>query len=215
MTKTTKNIVLYGGSFNPPTLAHRAVGLCLRDHLPVDAVWFLVSPQNPFKSTQGMASFADRVAMTAQTIAGDAGLIATDIEGRYAGADNRAETAETLRRLTLDFPTTRFIWAMGADNFPLFDRWHNAAAIEARHPLVLIPRAGHDDALNCANARRIPRLHSPDQILTETGWLALPAVADTISATACRAELARGIAPAAMRPEVARYALTHRLYAPP
>ena len=40
-----------GGSFNPAHGGHRAISLAARKRLP-DEVWWLVSPGNPFETTQ-------------------------------------------------------------------------------------------------------------------------------------------------------------------
>ena len=49
--------------------------------LGLDAVWWVVSPQNPLKTASGMAPFADRLA-AARKIARDPRIVVTDIEAR-------------------------------------------------------------------------------------------------------------------------------------
>lgn len=214
----TKNIALYGGSFNPPTTAHLTIGRRLRDRLPVDEVWFLISPQNPFKPAAGMAAFADRVAMARLNVAGEDRLIVQDIEDAYARETGRGfiETGATLRRLQADFPDARFTLAVGSDNFAHMYRWGAGGAdICANHAVVVVPRDGSaDDAMHSPTALRFPRLHAPADILTRNGWLVVDGEANGINATFCRAALAVGERPACMRPDVARYALDKRLYGP-
>ena len=52
-------IGLLGGSFNPPHAAHRAISLFAMKRLKLDRIWWLVSPGNPLKPADGMATFAE------------------------------------------------------------------------------------------------------------------------------------------------------------
>lgn len=214
----TKNIVIYGGSFNPSTTAHLTIGRRLRDRLPVDEVWYLVSPQNPFKPANGMAPFADRVEMARMNVAGEARLTVQDIESAYARETGTGviETGETMRRLRQDFPEARFILAMGADNFAHLHLWGAGGKdLCAAHPVVVIPRGDSDEAaLSSPSAARFPRLTQAADLTANNGWFLFDGEANGISATYCRAALAAGQTPDCMRPDVARYAHDKRLYGP-
>src|SRR5262245_52962833 len=54
-------IGLFGGSFNPPHVAHQLVALYVLETQPVDAVWIAPTFRHAFGKE--LASFADRVAM--------------------------------------------------------------------------------------------------------------------------------------------------------
>ena len=56
---TRRRIGLLGGSFNPAHDGHRHVSLEALKRLGLDEVWWLVSPQNPLKSDDGMEPLAD------------------------------------------------------------------------------------------------------------------------------------------------------------
>ena len=113
-------IGLLGGSFNPAHEGHRHISREAMKRLGLDQVWWLVSPQNPLKTPQGMAPAAERLA-AAQRLASGPLLIATDIESllgtRY--------TADTLRALRRCFPKVHFVWLMGADNLIQIDQWED------------------------------------------------------------------------------------------
>ncbi|MGZ0187927.1 MAG: nicotinate-nucleotide adenylyltransferase, partial [Alphaproteobacteria bacterium] len=55
-------IGLLGGSFNPAHAGHLHLSQVALKRLGLDAVWWMVSPQNPLKSKDGMAPLADRMA---------------------------------------------------------------------------------------------------------------------------------------------------------
>ena len=57
-----RRIGLLGGSFNPAHGGHRHISREALERLGLDEVWWLVSPQNPLKPTDGMAPFAERLA---------------------------------------------------------------------------------------------------------------------------------------------------------
>ena len=58
---------LLGGSFNPAHAGHRNISLLALKRLQLDQVWWLISPQNPLKSTAGMAPYAERLASARET----------------------------------------------------------------------------------------------------------------------------------------------------
>ena len=63
---TARRIGLLGGSFNPAHAGHRHVSLEALKWLGLDEVWWLVSPQNPLKTDDGMEPLATRVARARQ-----------------------------------------------------------------------------------------------------------------------------------------------------
>jgi nicotinate-nucleotide adenylyltransferase len=56
-------IGLYFGSFNPVHEGHVQVAQSFQKQSGVDQVWWVLSPQNPFKKINELASFEHRSAM--------------------------------------------------------------------------------------------------------------------------------------------------------
>ncbi len=96
----------------------------------------MVSPQNPLKSSDGMASFEDRLA-GARVLARHPDIRVTDVERRLG----TAYTAETLVALKACFPKTRFVWIMGADNLMQISKWHRWTRIYNLAPVAVFDRA--------------------------------------------------------------------------
>ena len=74
-----RTVGLLGGSFNPAHDGHLHVSLQAMKHLRLDAMWWLVSPQNPLKPEKGMAPFASRMKGAEET-AHHPGIVVSDIE---------------------------------------------------------------------------------------------------------------------------------------
>ena len=110
-------IGLLGGSFNPAHAGHAHLSTEALKRLGLDAVWWLVSPQNPLKNSREMAPLAERLA-GARGLAGP-GIVATDVEQRLG----MTRTARTLARLAVHYPNLRFVWLMGADNLAQMPKW--------------------------------------------------------------------------------------------
>jgi nicotinate-nucleotide adenylyltransferase len=111
---------LLGGSFNPAHEGHRAISAEALRRLGLDEVWWLVSPQNPLKSSDGMEPQqfrAERAAAMTQNPRIRVTMLERELGTVY--------TAESLHLLVQRFPKTRFIWLMGADNLVQFDRWQD------------------------------------------------------------------------------------------
>jgi len=130
---------LLGGSFNPAHDGHRHISLAALRRLRLDAVWWLVSPQNPLKATAGMATLGERMADARWVSRRDPRIVVTDIEDRLA----TRFTADTLGRLKAAFPATRFVWLMGADNLAQIPRWHRWHEIFTDMPVAVFDRGSY------------------------------------------------------------------------
>ena len=129
-------IGLLGGSFNPAHEGHRHISLLALKYLHLDELWWLVSPQNPLKSTNDMAPFAERLA-SARAMARHPRIRVSDIESRL----HTRYTADTLHALRSRFPHTRFVWIMGADNLAQIPRWERWTEIFNTVPIAVFDRA--------------------------------------------------------------------------
>lgn len=125
---------LLGGSFNPAHTGHRYISLEALKRLGLDQVWWLVSPQNPLKTTAGMAPMATRLALAAD-VARHPRIRVLPLEARLG----TRYTADTLRRLAA-WPNHRFVWLMGADNLAQLPRWRHWRQILAACPVAVFER---------------------------------------------------------------------------
>lgn len=176
---------LYGGSFNPGHAGHRHVALTALARLRLDAVWALVSPQNPLKPTAGMAPLAARLASARAALAHPR-IAVTDIETRLG----TRFTADTLAALRRRFPLVEFVWIMGADSLAGLHRWDRWRTIAATVPIAVLPRPTYTlPAMVGVAARRLARykrLARTAPALGCPGWTMLMTAQDASSATRIR-----------------------------
>ncbi len=139
-------IGLFGGSFNPAHEGHRAASLLALRRLGLDRIWWLVSPRNPLKNTRDLAPFATRIAI-ARKLARHPRIVVTGIEA----AIGARYTYETICYLKRRCPGVHFVWIMGADNLPAFDRWKRWRDIASEVPIAIVDRPG--STLSATHAR--------------------------------------------------------------
>jgi nicotinate-nucleotide adenylyltransferase len=138
MDKPDLKIGLLGGSFNPAHAGHFEISQTALDRLNLDYVWWLVSPGNPLKSKDDMASFEVRQ-KSALEIATDKRIIVTDIEKKL----KTRYTIDTLLELTKIHPDHHFVWLMGADNLVQFDQWKDWKKIANTLPFAIFSRPSY------------------------------------------------------------------------
>ena len=145
-----RRIGLLGGSFNPAHGGHLHISHGALDGLGLDALWWLVSPQNPLKPVAGMADFETRME-AARGLIDDRRIQVSDLERRL----ETRYTADTVRALIERYPGAAFVWIMGADNLAQIDRWKDWTAIFAALPIAVFDRPTYSDAaLACPAAER-------------------------------------------------------------
>jgi nicotinate-nucleotide adenylyltransferase len=134
-------VLLVGGQFDPPHLAHTALAASAREHLGTPNTWLVFVPaaRSPLKPGAS-APDADRLAMVRLAIAGlDRALVWTDELDRAAPGES-SYWIDTLRRARNALPSQAALhFLIGADQAAQFHRWrfpHDVLALAA--PVVLL-----------------------------------------------------------------------------
>ena len=151
-----RRIGIMGGSFNPAHAGHLYIAQEAKRLAQLDEVWWLVSPQNPLKSAQGMEDFSARLA-SARTLAGrKCWLRCLDLEEQL-GLGN---TFASLRRLKQICRHAELIWIMGADNLSQFPQWKRATDIAKTTSILVMNRPDYGwQALASQGASLLGRQH--------------------------------------------------------
>lgn len=139
-------IGIMGGSFNPPHAGHLATARRAREAARLQMVFWLVSPQNPLKSTDGMASLAARRTACTELTSGQNWLHVSSFETHLQNQTDHAQhpvlTAETLVALRRHLPRAQLIWIMGADNLCQFHEWTHTNVIRTAADVLVMGRPG-------------------------------------------------------------------------
>jgi len=187
-------VALFGGSFNPPHVAHQLSALYVLETQPVDELWFVPTYAHPFGKP--LVAYEHRIAMC-ELAAVPLGLrvCVSRAEAELAARPGfvASHTLDLVDYLAAQGHQLRLV--IGADILGDAAKWHRWDDVVARAPLIVVGRAGYP----------LP----PGSIAT---GLTMP----EISATHVRDLLAHGeSAVTGLVPrDVLRYIAQHHLYQP-
>jgi nicotinate-nucleotide adenylyltransferase len=134
-----KRIGLYGGSFDPPHLAHLALARLARDTLGLDELRWQPAGQPWQKPSRLVASGEQRVAMLRLLTQGEAGFVIDTCELDRHGP---SYTVDTLREVAAEQPKAALFLVIGADQFERLDTWKEAGEITRLATLAVAAREG-------------------------------------------------------------------------
>ena len=120
-------------------------------------VWFIVSPQNPLKSSKSLAHEFDRYDMVQAAINDSYHLRASDIEFNMP---RPSYTVDTLAYLAEQQPEHEFKLIIGEDNLKSFPRWKNHQVILDSYGLYVYPRPA-DGKAELANEDNVQWVEAP------------------------------------------------------
>lgn len=142
-----------GGTFNPPHEGHSVCAITALRRLRLDQLWWMVTPGNPLKTSDGLPSLEDRMAAS-RSYAASPAITITGFEAELGSP----YTYATLRFVTQRLPRVRFVWVMGADNLASFHHWQHWRDIAQTVPIAVVDRPGwHLKALASPAARYLAR----------------------------------------------------------
>ncbi|MGV8096889.1 MAG: nicotinate (nicotinamide) nucleotide adenylyltransferase [Mangrovibacterium sp.] len=132
-------IGLYFGTFNPIHIGHMVIANYMVEFTEIQQLWFVISPQNPFKEEKHLLKDYHRLAMVNRAIEDDNRFRASSIEFKLP---KPSYTIDSLTYLREAYPNHEFYLLMGSDNLKHFHKWKNADLILKDHHLLVYPRPG-------------------------------------------------------------------------
>ena len=201
-----RRIGMFGGSFDPPHLAHVALAGLAVAQLQLDALLIVPTGQAWYKE-RALSAPGHRLAMS--RLAFD-GLDRVQVDARELERPGPSFTIDTLEALQAENPGAQLYLIMGKDQFAALQTWHRWQDLVQIAIICIADRA--DPAR--AEAGFGPQIELPRPLVP----LQLPLM--PVSATDIRRQIASGTATpqglARLVPEpVARYIERHRLYVLP
>lgn len=138
-----RHLGLFGGSFNPPHLAHLVVAELVREQFRLDRIIWIPNYQSPLKCLEDVAPADHRLAMTRLAISHNDRFEVSDVEARQEGV---SYTVETIRLLQERHPKVRYSLIVGSDSLASFGAWHEPEEILKRVRLLVFRRSGTSSA---------------------------------------------------------------------
>lgn len=180
-------VAIFGGSFNPPHVAHVLAAAYVLACADVDRCLVIPTYQHPF--AKALAPFEDRLEMCRLAFADLARVEVSRVEEELGG---ESRTVRTLERLHERHPDWRMRLVVGGDVVHEMDRWWEPDRVRALAPPLVLGRLG---------------------VAPPPGHESAPRILPEVSSTAIRAALARGESVSALVPRaVEDYARRRALY---
>jgi nicotinate-nucleotide adenylyltransferase len=184
--------VVFGGTFDPPHVAHLVAAETAYRQLGADRVTFIPAGDPWQKSDRQVTAASERFEMTRLAVAG---VDYFEADGREVDRNGPTYTFDTV----MSFPgTDELVLVMGADSAAGLRTWHRWEEIVARATVAVVPRAGTGRS-------------SVDQVVAAAVWLDMPELA--LSSTEIRRRIATGASARFLLPvPVWRHVVDHGLY---
>ncbi len=139
--KKQPKIGLFFGSFNPVHIGHMAMANYILEYSSLTEIWFVVSPQNPFKNIKNLLNEYHRLELVRLAIDDKKGYKCCDIEFKLPKPNY---TVYTLAYLKERYPKYEFVIIMGGDNLLTFNKWKNYKEIKDNYKIIVYSRPNCD-----------------------------------------------------------------------
>ena len=135
-------IAIYGGTFDPPTLAHEAIMRACLAKAGVDELWIM--PSGIRTDKLDMSSDTLRLGLLGLLIDvefSDLPVVLSDFEMKLP---KPTETYKTVTVIEEAYPEYRFWYVFGADSIESMPDWHNGEWLRRNLNILAVPRAGYE-----------------------------------------------------------------------
>lgn len=132
-----KKVGLFFGSFNPIHIGHLILANYILENSDMAELWFVVSPQNPFKDKKTLLNDHNRLDMVQLSVKNYPKMRASNVE---FSLPKPSYTIDTLTYLKEKYPDHSFALIMGEDNLKGLPKWKNAEKLIENHQIIVYPR---------------------------------------------------------------------------
>ena len=159
-----RKIGLFFGSFNPVHNGHLMLANYIVEYTDLDFIWFVVSPQNPFKEENSLLQDFHRHDMLKMAVKDDTRFEVCDIEFNMPKPSYTIDTLNRLAELYLD---AEFYLICGMDNLACFDKWKKYQDILDNYNIIVYPRKGYDGG-ELINHKSVHIINAPEIEISST-----------------------------------------------
>lgn len=158
-----KKIGLYFGTFNPIHVGHMVIANHMVEFSNLDEVWFVVTPQSPFKVKKTLLDNHHRYQMVFEATKDYPKLKPSKIEFDLPQPNYTINTLVHLEERYTEGHT--FCLIMGEDNLKGFHKWKNYEAILEQYALYVYPRISDGEVQH--GFKDHPKIHYVDAPIME------------------------------------------------
>lgn len=154
--------IIYGGAFNPPTLAHQAILQACVDYAEPRGsdVWVLPSASRTDKlitvERDRRLAFCEALMCDVMRRTVRLAVDTTELDSGFL-----TETFDTAQALKDRYPEREFRWVFGADSVATMREWKNGEWLEENLSMLLVNRPG---------APLVPVGQRTDRLVVDAGW---------------------------------------------
>lgn len=136
-----KQIGLFFGSFNPIHVGHLIIANTIHQQTDLDEIWFVVSPQSPFKNKKNLLSEGLRLEMVDLAIKNNHHFRSSNVEFNLPKPSYTIDTLTYMQERHKE-EYYAFHLIMGSDNLLHFHKWKNYKEIINYHRIYAYNRPG-------------------------------------------------------------------------
>lgn len=137
-------IALFFGSFNPIHIGHLIIADAVLLEKGIKKVWFVVSPQNPFKAKESLLTESARYYLAQLATEDHPDFFVSNIE---FGLPKPSYTIDTLTYLKEKYPMKEFCLLLGGDNLAHLKKWKNYDQILNDYKIYVYRRPKSDNTM--------------------------------------------------------------------
>ena len=192
------NIALLFGSFNPVHNGHLAMAHAALQSNKCDEVWFVVSPHNPLKSLNTLASANDRAHMVSLALQNESQIKICTIE---FDMPTPSYTTHTIFKLKEEYPSFNFHILCGTDVVNQLSAWYKYEELIQSVTFLVCSRETDQEISSNEWIKKFPQ---------QFEFIAFQLLA--VSSSSIRENLPHSINSKVISEDVIEYIITHKLY---
>ena len=182
MINKKRRVGIFGGTFNPPHIAHVRVAKAFRESMDLDQIMLIPTNEPPHKSYSGSVSADDRFKMCQLAFSDIPNACVSDIEIARGG---KSYTVETLSSLSSE--DTELYLLCGTDMFLSLDTWFQAKRIFTLASICYVRREADAELTSLIEEKREKYINEYGARIFE-----IPTAVEEISSTEVRERMLSG-----------------------